>query len=216
MSVRNDFHPKRNQARQKLATLPTQRFKDLASDVYFELERRYPEFAEEDEGLSRLPSSSLGNNNNNNNNPSSSSSSSASTTPAQGLLSSRSRDPHISHVHSGSNSSSNNARLSNDTAPSSSTPAARRSPPPPSQYQNQGNAPTNEIVVPNKSTLVLEEEPKRSGGASSDENHHSNSNPNSRGASLARGTSESSFGGRLVGQYAGSTTNTERRSVRFI
>jgi hypothetical protein len=43
---RPDFHPKRNQARQKLATLPKIRFRDLASDVYFELERRYPEFKE--------------------------------------------------------------------------------------------------------------------------------------------------------------------------
>lgn len=41
-----DFHPKRNQARQKLSTLPKTRFRDLASDVYFELERRYPEFQE--------------------------------------------------------------------------------------------------------------------------------------------------------------------------
>jgi hypothetical protein len=45
--VRDDFHPKRNQARQKLATLPTARFEDLSSDVYFELARRYPEFKEE-------------------------------------------------------------------------------------------------------------------------------------------------------------------------
>ena len=48
LPVREDFHPKRNQARQKLATLPKNRFKDLASDVYFELKRRYPEF-EQDE-----------------------------------------------------------------------------------------------------------------------------------------------------------------------
>jgi hypothetical protein len=45
--VREDFHPKRNQARQKLATLPNSRFEDLSSDVYFELVRRYPEFQEE-------------------------------------------------------------------------------------------------------------------------------------------------------------------------
>ncbi|GAA5859755.1 hypothetical protein JCM1840_006439 [Sporobolomyces johnsonii] len=49
LAVRPDFHPKRNQARQKLATLPLQRFRDLASDVYFELDRRYPEFGEEDQ-----------------------------------------------------------------------------------------------------------------------------------------------------------------------
>lgn len=45
--MRNDFHPKRNGARQKLATLPRNRFCDLASDVYYELERRYPDFLEE-------------------------------------------------------------------------------------------------------------------------------------------------------------------------
>lgn len=47
LPVREDFHPKRNQARQKLATLPKNRFKDLGSDVYFELKRRWPEFAED-------------------------------------------------------------------------------------------------------------------------------------------------------------------------
>lgn len=39
---RDNFHPKRNQARQKLATLPPGRFKELASDVLYEIERRYP------------------------------------------------------------------------------------------------------------------------------------------------------------------------------
>lgn len=53
LPVREDFHPKRNQARQKLATLPKNRFKDLASDVYFELKRRYPEF-EQDEVCGHL------------------------------------------------------------------------------------------------------------------------------------------------------------------
>ena len=38
------FHPKRNQARQKLSTLPIERFKQLATDVFFELERRIPRF----------------------------------------------------------------------------------------------------------------------------------------------------------------------------
>jgi len=47
LPVRDDFHPKRNQARQKLATLPASRFEDLSSDVYYELVRRYPEFKEE-------------------------------------------------------------------------------------------------------------------------------------------------------------------------
>lgn len=47
LPVREDFHPKRNQARQKLATLPASRFKDLSSDVFYELSRRYPEFKEQ-------------------------------------------------------------------------------------------------------------------------------------------------------------------------
>ncbi len=42
LPVQTDFHPKRNQARQKLATLPVSRFQDLAFDVYTELERRSP------------------------------------------------------------------------------------------------------------------------------------------------------------------------------
>jgi Spa2 homology domain (SHD) of GIT len=47
LPVRDEFHPKRNQARQKLATLPLSRFRDLSSDVYYELVSRYPQFKEE-------------------------------------------------------------------------------------------------------------------------------------------------------------------------
>ena len=42
---KNSFHPKRNQARQKLSTLPPDRFRQLATDVLYELERRIPRFA---------------------------------------------------------------------------------------------------------------------------------------------------------------------------
>ncbi|KAF2731930.1 cell polarity protein-like protein [Polyplosphaeria fusca] len=41
---KNHFHPKRNQARQKLSTLPLERFRQLATDVFYELERRFPSF----------------------------------------------------------------------------------------------------------------------------------------------------------------------------
>ncbi|KAF1916637.1 hypothetical protein BDU57DRAFT_238843 [Ampelomyces quisqualis] len=41
---KNNFHPKRNQARQKLSTLPIERFRQLATDVFYELERRCPRF----------------------------------------------------------------------------------------------------------------------------------------------------------------------------
>ena len=45
---RDGFHPKRNQARQKLSTLPPVRFRVLATDVFYELERRFPHFAGRD------------------------------------------------------------------------------------------------------------------------------------------------------------------------
>ncbi|KAL4979674.1 cell polarity protein [Aspergillus desertorum] len=54
---RSDFHEKRNQARQKLASLQHQRFRDLASDVFNELERRFPQFpARESRRASPAPS----------------------------------------------------------------------------------------------------------------------------------------------------------------
>ncbi|KAK5107311.1 hypothetical protein LTR62_001404 [Meristemomyces frigidus] len=45
---RQNFHPKRNQARQKLSTLPVERFRQLATDVFYELERRIPRFMGQD------------------------------------------------------------------------------------------------------------------------------------------------------------------------
>jgi hypothetical protein len=48
LAVKEEFHPKRNQARQKLATLPVPRFQDLASDVYAELTRRYTTLIDKD------------------------------------------------------------------------------------------------------------------------------------------------------------------------
>ena len=55
---KENFHPKRNQARQKLATLPPTRFQDLAIDVFYELERRFPVFA--GSNISRIGSPALG------------------------------------------------------------------------------------------------------------------------------------------------------------
>ncbi|KAK8136801.1 hypothetical protein PG984_004741 [Apiospora sp. TS-2023a] len=45
------FHPKRNQARQKLSTLGPPRFRDLATDVFCELERRFPHFSTPEFGM---------------------------------------------------------------------------------------------------------------------------------------------------------------------
>ncbi|KAI9823250.1 MAG: component of the polarisome [Phylliscum demangeonii] len=53
-----NFHPKRNQARQKLSTLQTMRFRDLATDVFYELERRFPPWVGTDDDDASRPGSS--------------------------------------------------------------------------------------------------------------------------------------------------------------
>lgn len=57
---KDTFHPKRNQARQKLSTLPPPRFRDLATDVFYELERRFPRFAGGDISRIGSPASARG------------------------------------------------------------------------------------------------------------------------------------------------------------
>jgi predicted nuclease with TOPRIM domain len=56
---KNNFHPKRNQARQKLSTLPLERFRQLATDVFYELERRFPRFTGGDMARSASPAASV-------------------------------------------------------------------------------------------------------------------------------------------------------------
>ncbi|KAF3483912.1 SpaA [Arthroderma uncinatum] len=57
---RQEYHKKRNQARQKLSSLQDQRFKDLATDVFCELERRFPHFAGPDMSRRGSPAPSMG------------------------------------------------------------------------------------------------------------------------------------------------------------
>ncbi|KAM0755439.1 hypothetical protein T439DRAFT_330639 [Meredithblackwellia eburnea MCA 4105] len=135
LSVRSEFHPKRNQARQKLATLPLGRFRDLASDVYFELERRYPDFIEEE-----VPEIDPSANNSNNNRPVYS--------PPVPLPSSTSANS-LSRVASPPTTGSSATR---DKPPMLNTNISRgggRVPTP--------TTTTNDVVVPNKSTMVVEE-----------------------------------------------------------
>jgi hypothetical protein len=47
LPIRNDLLPKRNQARQKMATLSLMRFQELTSEVMFEIEKRFPKLAED-------------------------------------------------------------------------------------------------------------------------------------------------------------------------
>ena len=124
------FHPKRNQARQKLATLPTSRFRDLAGDVLFELDRRYPEFRED---AAAQPSSSKS--------PTHQRMPSAATTspPATANFGSRSIGP--SHSRQLSTASQNTGGLPYTSSPNLSASSSA----------------ANEVLIPNKSTLVEEE-----------------------------------------------------------
>ena len=56
---RNIFHPKRNQARQKLSTLPPERFRQLATDVFFELGSRMPNLVGADGDRPTSPTGSV-------------------------------------------------------------------------------------------------------------------------------------------------------------
>ncbi len=144
LPVRDDFHPKRNQARQKLATLPKNRFKDLASDVFFELRRRYPEFEAEasksvdgeqemlhEESPPPLYAGGVP--------PSSSSSSLASQTRGQ---------QRPAHHRKGSSMGSNSSADRERNNASVNSQARDR-------YANL-TTPTNDVVVPNKSRLQEE------------------------------------------------------------
>ncbi|GAA5958498.1 hypothetical protein JCM3765_007896 [Sporobolomyces pararoseus] len=137
LAVRPDFHPKRNQARQKLATLPLQRFKDLASDVYFELDRRYPEFGEEDQQRDSAPSRS------------------------DSLSSSR----EASHLNRPQQAPSptptppTNLNAQRRAPTPNSQPRSQIDQPThnPLPFSSSGAPTSNDVVVPNKSTMVVEQ-----------------------------------------------------------
>ncbi|KAK4705575.1 protein SPA2, partial [Phenoliferia sp. Uapishka_3] len=175
LSVRGEFHPKRNQARQKLATLPLGRFRDLASDVYFELERRYPEFGEEENPstdqaspsrysppppIPSTTSSRLANNNNNNNG--------------------NSNSPNLNQ--NGPSSTSKPTPI--NTASSRGINGGGRAPTTPT---STSNATTNDVVVPNKSTMIVEESSSSmdgSGGGYENGNGNGNGHGNGGGGGM--------------------------------
>ncbi|GAA5993547.1 hypothetical protein JCM11641_002865 [Rhodosporidiobolus odoratus] len=148
LPVRAEFHPKRNQARQKLATLALSRFRDLASDVYFELDRRYPEFSEEDDNPNGQGYSSP-----------------TATTPT-----SQQQSPARNESLPGSNGVVSPPLPSNLNARRAPTPQQHSSHSPrASQSMHSSNSLSpaaalppsvpagNDVVVPNKSTMIVEE-----------------------------------------------------------
>ncbi|KAK6849491.1 hypothetical protein PG995_013324 [Apiospora arundinis] len=131
------FHPKRNQARQKLSTLGPPRFRDLATDVFCELERRFPHFSGPDGGNMGSPRSS------------SRGPSSRSGTPVSsmnGLPRGMRRPSDASSIRSG-------APRVNDYGipPSPGIPPNNFDRPQQKQFQSN-------TIVPNKSTMVEEDD----------------------------------------------------------
>ncbi|OCF44059.1 hypothetical protein I317_02012 [Kwoniella heveanensis CBS 569] len=189
LPVREDFHPKRNQARQKLATLPKNRFKDLASDVFYELRRRYPEF-EQDETNTRAqqrqydePPPAPGPR------PSHSQQSSYSRDrtnptppPASGL------NRLVSHSRSGSRGGSQSTHRSKPSRDQEFLDDAQRP-----QANPMGT--TSDVVVPNKSRLREEEieVPYARDSQVMDNNRHSRTSSRPESRSSVGGKSRSSI-----------------------
>ena len=142
------FHPKRNQARQKLSSLGSPRFRDLATDVFCELERRYPRFAAGDApprvgsplSIRRPPSRSQ------------------SQTPVNGMNNgfpprgqSRRRPSEASSIRSGRGAPTPVSNGGFGVPPSPGLPNGDYGRPMAKQFQSN-------TIVPNKSTMVEEDD----------------------------------------------------------
>lgn len=127
------FHPKRNQARQKLSSLGPPRFRDLATDVFCELERRFPRFVAGD--IPRMTS------------PVSTRAPSRAGTPMGGY------PPRGPSRRQPSNASSFRGALQDayDVPPSPGLPPNNYDRPQPKQFQSN-------TIIPNKSTMVEEDD----------------------------------------------------------
>ena len=155
------FHPKRNQARQKLSTLPPPRFRDLATDVFYELERRFPRFAGGDISRTDSPASMRG-------------PPSRIGTPAEGYRPGsrggpRIRRPSEASVMSGVSaisgyprSDSRNGSRAVNGLPSPGLPPNDYGRPQPKTFQSN-------TIVPNKSTMVEDDDDPTGGEDNDDE-----------------------------------------------
>ena len=140
-----DFHEKRNQARQKLSTLPPPRFRDLATDVFYELERRFPRFPGGDISRIGSPNSVRG-------------PPSRTGTPLDG-----SRGPTRIRRPSESSSTATYSMRSDSRNGGPRPPMNGNIPPSPGLPPNDYGRPTpktfqSNTIVPNKSTMVEDDE----------------------------------------------------------
>ncbi|TGO29344.1 hypothetical protein BPAE_0016g00680 [Botrytis paeoniae] len=157
---KNTFHPKRNQARQKLSTLPPPRFRDLATDVFYELERRFPQFTAGDRSRMGSPVSTRGP-------PSRSGNGTPVDMPPRGP--SRMRRPSDASsigpysIRSERRSERSESRNGSRMAPPNGPNGSLGIPPSPGIPPNDYGRPTpktfqSNTIVPNKSTMVEDDE----------------------------------------------------------
>ncbi|KAK6612281.1 hypothetical protein H4I96_01494 [Botrytis cinerea] len=157
---KNTFHPKRNQARQKLSTLPPPRFRDLATDVFYELERRFPQFTAGDRSRMGSPVSTRGP-------PSRNGNGTPVDLPPRGP--SRMRRPSDASsigpysIRSERRSERSESRNGSRMAPSNGPNGSLGIPPSPGVPPNDYGRPTpktfqSNTIVPNKSTMVEDDE----------------------------------------------------------
>ncbi|PQE29965.1 hypothetical protein CJF32_00000630 [Rutstroemia sp. NJR-2017a WRK4] len=141
---KDTFHPKRNQARQKLSTLPPPRFRDLATDVFYELERRFPRFVGGD--LPRIGSPASTRSRNGNGQPG--------DFPPRGPSRMRRPSDASSIAYSARSESRNGPRMppggNLGIPPSPGIPPNDYGRPTPKTFQSN-------TIVPNKSTMVEDE-----------------------------------------------------------
>jgi len=152
---KDSFHPKRNQARQKLSTLPPPRFRDLATDVFYELERRFPRFAAGDMSRMGSPASMRGPPSRNGNG-----------TPVNGPGAPRMRRP-----SDASSIAAYSMRSESRNGPRPPMNGGVGIPPSPGLPPNDYGRPTpktfqSNTIVPNKSTMVEDDE---TGGEDNDD-----------------------------------------------
>ncbi|KAF4630297.1 hypothetical protein G7Y89_g7845 [Cudoniella acicularis] len=148
---KDSFHPKRNQARQKLSTLPPPRFRDLATDVFYELERRFPRFAAGDISRMGSPASQRG-------------PPSRNGTPVNG-------PPRMRRPSDASSVAAYSMRSESRNGPRPQMNGGLGIPPSPSIPPNDYGRPTpktfqSNTIVPNKSTMVEDDE---TGGEDNDD-----------------------------------------------
>lgn len=142
---RTDFHEKRNQARQKLASLQHPRFRDLATDVFCELEHRFPQFAGRDSRHASPAPSFRGRPSNGYGPPNG-------YPPPLGARRSQSRGPRMGRGYS---SSGPGSPMSGGFPPRQGSMGG----PPPSVTEEPAlKAFQSNMIVPNKSTMVEDDD----------------------------------------------------------